>query len=262
MHVPRVPRMLIAALLLVVPAGPAQATTSLGSLDCDRSDAALWRDSVGPVFGQGYGTGYSFSAGGSCVSRLTQALPTQGIRLATLGPNGYTGIPLVAAEPEVSLDVSTSVRPADAVGSAQYVYVLLRKQYGSGSSNGHEYRARITISARTSAGRNVRLKLSRVVSSVETPIGTGVIVPTTQALYEPDRVLHVRVAATGAAPTTLRAKVWSEGVAEPDWQVQETDADPALQDAGRIELLTKVSAANTALPVDVRFDNLEFADAG
>jgi hypothetical protein len=139
--------------------------------------------------------------------------------------------------------------------------VLLRKTYPRLYNNGREYRVRVAFTGNTSAGRNVRLKLSKVVSGVETPIGTEYVVPWSVAQFEPNRVFRVRASASGASPTTLRAKIWTSGQAEPaGWQIEATDADPALQDQGQIQLLTKVTANNAGQPVDFVFDNFEFRD--
>jgi hypothetical protein len=252
----------IVSVLTLVPAMGAAANSSIGSLDCDGNGSSIWRDSVGPVFGQGHGSGYSFSAGGLCYSHLTTGTASQRVRLATTASNGYTGIPLAAIEPEITFDVSTNVDPTSAVGSAQFVYVALRKEYASKTSSGHEYRARLAFSSGTSAGRNVRLSFSKVVSHVESRIGSNLYVPSTVAFFQPNNVLHVKVALTGTSPTVLRAKVWAAGTTEPSqWQLTATDDDPALQQSGRIELLTKVSASNVALPMDFMFDDFTFVDA-
>jgi hypothetical protein len=240
----------------------AGASTSIGSLDCNGNDTSVWRDSTGPVFGQGDGSGYSFSAGGLCYSHLTQGTRSQPVRLATTASDGHTGIPLGALEPEVTFDVSTNVTPTSATGSAQFVYVLMRKEYASRTSSGHEYRARLAFSSGTSAGRNVRLSFSKVVSHVETRIGSDCFVPSTVAFFQPNTVFHVKAALTGTSPTMLQAKVWAAGNSEPSqWQLTAIDDDPALQQSGRIELLTKVSASNVALPMNFMFDDFTFVDA-
>ncbi len=253
--------LVIALVFLLTSPLTARANSTIGSLDCNQADPTLWHDGSGLTFGQGNGAASSFSTGGLCYSHLTSGTSSQAIRLASLAPDGYTGIPLVATTPEVTFDLSSSVGPTNTAGSAQYTYVLLRKTYGSRANNGREYRVRIGFTGNSSAGRNVRLKLSKVVSGVETTIGAEYIVPSTVAFFEPNRVLHVRVAAVGSNPTTLRANIWSDGKSEPaGWQLTATDGESALQSAGQIQLLTKVSASDVALPMDFMFDNFVFAE--
>ncbi|MGY4643376.1 PKD domain-containing protein [Cellulomonas sp. URHB0016] len=73
----------------------------------------------------------------------------------------------------------------------------------------------------------------------------------------PGAVLHVRTQAVGTAPTTLRARAWLDGTAEPAaWQYTATDATAALQAAGSVRLMTYLSGATTTGPVTARWDDL------
>ncbi|WP_271177415.1 PKD domain-containing protein [Leifsonia poae] len=74
--------------------------------------------------------------------------------------------------------------------------------------------------------------------------------------YTAGQQLTLRVQVFGTAPTTLQAKVWATGQAEPAaWQVSTTDATAALQASGAVGLRAYLSASATSTPATVRFDN-------
>ncbi|MCU1543731.1 MAG: hypothetical protein JWM50_1596 [Microbacteriaceae bacterium] len=74
--------------------------------------------------------------------------------------------------------------------------------------------------------------------------------------YAPGDKLVLKVRVTGAAPTTISAKLWAVGTVEPSaWQVTGTDATAALQVAGPIGLESYVSASATNAPFTIRHDN-------
>ena len=60
---------------------------------------------------------------------------------------------------------------------------------------------------------------------------------------------------TGTSPTTVRAKIWRTGQAEPTaWLSSVTDSTAGLQVAGAIGLQSSLSSAATSTVV-TRFDN-------
>jgi PKD repeat protein len=72
---------------------------------------------------------------------------------------------------------------------------------------------------------------------------------------EDDR-LNVRVQATGTSPTTLRAKVWKVGTAEPSaWTASVTDSTASLQGAGAVGVKAYLSGSATNAPVVASFDD-------
>jgi hypothetical protein len=74
--------------------------------------------------------------------------------------------------------------------------------------------------------------------------------------YAVGQQLTLRVQVFGASPTTIRAKLWSTGQAEPAaWQASVTDAVAALQTSGTVGLRTYLSASATTTPVTYKFDN-------
>jgi len=85
-------------------------------------------------------------------------------------------------------------------------------------------------------------------------VSTTTIPPST---YAAGQQLQVRLQATGSAPTTLRAKVWPVGSAEPgSWQVTTTDSTAGLQSPGGVGVTTYMAGSSTNLPVLATFDDL------
>ena len=75
--------------------------------------------------------------------------------------------------------------------------------------------------------------------------------------------LWVRTRATGVSPTTVGVKVWEVGTAEPAaWQVEVTDATPALQTTGGIGLVAYLGANAQPTPVVVTLDDLTARRSG
>ena len=67
----------------------------------------------------------------------------------------------------------------------------------------------------------------------------------------------MRFQVTGTNPTTVRAKVWKVGAAEPAaWLVSTTDSTAALQAAGGVGMWVYLSSAATNAPVVATFDDL------
>jgi hypothetical protein len=67
---------------------------------------------------------------------------------------------------------------------------------------------------------------------------------------------------SGTSPTTLQAKVWRDGQAEPAaWQVSGSDNSAALQTAGGAGLMAYLSGSTTNAPVGVTFDTFRVYDS-
>ena len=140
-----------------------------------------------------------------------------------------------AADVAVQTDITLQAAPT---GAGTYVYLVGRRTAG-----GH-YRA-VT---RFLADGTVSLGLSRVVSNVETRLGT-VALPGT---YTPGTALQVRLDLSGTGTTELKARAWVAGTPEPaDWQVRATDDTAALQGPGAVGVTAYVSGSATAVPVRV-----------
>jgi PKD repeat protein len=136
------------------------------------------------------------------------------------------------------LSVTTSLQQAS-TGAGTYV-TLIGRRIGS-----DDYRARIKI---LSSG-SVQLQLQRGGTTLQ---ATNI----SELSYHTTDQLRVRLQVFGTSPTTIRAKVWATGTAEPAaWQLSRTDATVALQQAGSIGLAVYLSGSATT-PMTVAFDDL------
>lgn len=72
--------------------------------------------------------------------------------------------------------------------------------------------------------------------------------------------LQLRVQVTGSSPTTIQAKLWRAGTAEPTgWQLSTTDATPGLQGAGWVSLHANRPGSATSAAA-IAFDELRVLD--
>jgi PKD repeat protein len=100
----------------------------------------------------------------------------------------------------------------------------------------------------------VQLILARLAGGTDTALVSQTIAGLTPA---PGARLNVKVQAFGTSPTTLRAKVWAVGSAEPaNWTLSVTDSTSGLQVAGGIGLGAYLSGSATNGPVTTSFDDL------
>ncbi|MET4137456.1 PKD repeat protein, partial [Pseudarthrobacter sp. PvP090] len=173
------------------------------------------------------GTYYSVGNGSASISTLTGK-----------GPAAYLGsVASTASDSAVTFGIDK--RPNT---GAIYVWVIGRRV---GTS---EYRAKSWI---TSSGA-MQLQVTKVVGGTESVISTGTI-PGQYALGDS---LRMRVAVSGTSPTTVKAKLWKLGSAEPaNWQATGTDSTAGIQAAGSVGILTYLSGIATNGPVSVRFDD-------
>jgi hypothetical protein len=132
------------------------------------------------------------------------------------------------------------------VGGPVYLSVQGRRV-----SANNEYDAKLVINA----DKSVTVRVVRLVGGVETALAGPVRVP--NVTYAPGQVLDVRLQVTGTAPTTVRARVWASGAAEPStWQASGTDATAALQAAGAVGVVGYLSSNATNAPVTVTFSSI------
>ena len=170
-----------------------------------------------------------------------------GTGLATLGAgNGhYARLPIEQADTSTTLSVSTDQA---ASGGGFYFSVLGRYRPGAG-----DYRLllRMTSTGAVTAGLNKSVggAQSTVKAAVTTPIA-----------YAAGDTLMTRFEVVGSAPTTLRAKVWLKGEAEPaQWTITATDATPELATPGAVAVYPYVSGSATTVPVAYAIDDVRVA---
>lgn len=76
--------------------------------------------------------------------------------------------------------------------------------------------------------------------------------------FQPGDRLNLRLKVSGTSPTTLSAKVWKEGSAEPsEWPLSAQDSAPALQIQGAVGMRHYLSGAATNGPVTVQYHDIE-----
>ena len=123
-----------------------------------------------------------------------------------------------------------------ATGAGIYVTGYGRRVTGQGA-----YASKAKVA---SAGA-VTLELSRL-----TPAGAEVSVQAATTIpgltYAVGQTLNVRIQVTGSSPTTIRAKVWKVGTAEPaGWQRSVTDTTAGMQASGSVGVAPTCPAATT-----------------
>lgn len=142
---------------------------------------------------------------------------------------------------DTTVDVSTERPP----GGSPYAAILGRSINGS-----NDYRFKL----RYMSNGDISATLNRNLAGVETTLAGSTVPGLT---FNSGDVLRMRLQVTGTSPTTLRAKVWKVGQAEPaNWMYQATDNSSGLQVPGSVALWVYLSSSVTQVPVIVRFDNL------
>jgi PKD repeat protein len=145
---------------------------------------------------------------------------------------------------DLRMTVSADKRPT---GNGIYVSPIARRVVGVGA-----YQAKIVLRSTGAVG----LALVRAnATGGEVFLQSSIDIPgLTLAAGD---TLAVRVQAIGTNPTTLRAKVWKSGSAEPaSWQRSVTDTTAALQAAGGIGIDMYMSSTATNAPVTLTLDDL------
>jgi PKD repeat protein len=162
------------------------------------------------------------------------------IRLAaSSGPSAY-----LTATSARDVDLRTTVgfdKPA--TGGGVYTSAVVRRV---GTS---DYRLKVRVT-----GTDTTAYLARTVGGVETVLTT---VPLPGVVVAGGDALSLRVQAVGGGTTTLNAKVWRAGTAEPGgWTTTTTDSTSGLQSAGAVGLYTYLSASATNAPITLSFPDL------
>lgn len=154
-------------------------------------------------------------------------------RAATL-----TSVAMLSATATVRLKVD---RLASGLGT--YAYVLARQT--SDLKNGYKGKLRLLPDG------TMRLQASRIYGGAETLLGTET---SPGFSYSTNGYIWLKVAVNGVAPTTIQAKAWPDGRAEPSaWSVVVTDSTAALQVAGNVGLRGYNSNKATS-PTTLMFD--------
>jgi hypothetical protein len=164
------------------------------------------------------------------------------IRLAAAGTGSTIYLNAVSArDADATVDVSLNKAP---VGGAVYTSVSVRR------SAGGEYFAQV----RWMPNGSVNLDLVRIAGGVQTNMKSVTVAGLTAGVGD---TLRLRFQAVGASPTTLNAKVWKVGSAEPaGWQNSTSDSSAGLQVAGAVGIRAQLAGSATNAPIITFFDNL------
>ncbi|WP_308166519.1 LamG-like jellyroll fold domain-containing protein [Actinomadura sp. NEAU-AAG7] len=208
------------------------------------TSATLAADAFGRTVTGGWGdadSGGAWTRNGS-----GGVLSVGGTGQIALGAPGNSGGGYLNGVSSAGTDLTFTVA-LDKEGTGNGVYVSpIGRRVGSA-----DYRARVRL--RPSGA--VSLKLSRTAAgNAETDVAAEQTVA--GVAYEAGRPLHVRLQVTGTSPTTLKAKVWADGAAEPDWQLTGTDSTAELQTAGALGVWAYLAGNSTNAPVVASVDDL------
>jgi PKD repeat protein len=193
----------------------------LAADDFTRTSSAGWGSATlgGPWTVAGTASRYPVTAG---VGR--QVVSTGALLTSTLGDVRST-----------STDLQLTLALDRVPDSAAYIHAFARWN-GTGG-----YGARVKVFP----GGAIQLHVAR-----HDAVLAGVTVP--GVTLTPGAKLHVRTQVEGTAPTTIRARAWLDGTAEPTtWATTATDATPALQVQGGIRLQAYGGSAVTVSYDDV-----------
>jgi PKD repeat protein len=114
-----------------------------------------------------------------------------------------------------------------------------------------QYIARVRIAADGSAKLYILQNANAVRPSFSVP----------DLVIQPGQKYTLSLEVTGTGTTTLSAKVWKSGAAEPAWQVSGPNTFAALQQPGYVGFFSYLPGTAAALaPVKVGFDNLQVVD--
>ena len=158
--------------------------------------------------------------------------------LGSVNSSRYTHTPSPAADLDLRIDCSTS---ALATGGSHYVHLLARYL-----DVNNMYAARLAFTTT----QTLQLAVQRRLAGAQTDLATA----TVPGVHAAATFYTIRFQLAGS---TLRAKAWRVGQAEPEkWQLTATDT--SLTAAGSVGVRSVLDAANTnTLPVTASYDNLE-----
>jgi len=191
----------------------------------------------------------SADTGGAYTIQGTAANYTVGAREGNIVvPNaGITRSAILGSVSARDIDVVFQVKTDKAAaGGAYFVYAVTRR------NGNNEYRPRLTLNA----NGTVSVHAGVVINNSESSIGSPVTVAGLS--HTPGGFIYLRAEVTGANPTTIRVKAWSNHQYErDDWQYTGTNSASELQTAGAVGLRTYVGSQVSNAPVTFSFADYE-----
>lgn len=210
----------------------------------------LAADSFGRTVSGGWGS--ADTGGAWTVSGSTAAYGvSEGTGSMTLGSAGVSRAAYLSGATTAGADLRVKVT-ADKVANGGGMFLgAIGRKVGS-----DEYRAKLKINANGSAN----LYITRLVGGTESTLQTATVPGLAFAAGDQ---LWLRMTVSGSAPTTLQAKVWRDGLAEPSgWLLTAGDASTSLQGAGSTGLMAFLWSTATNAPIRVRFDDYMVTSLG
>lgn len=130
-------------------------------------------------------------------------------------------------------------------GNGMFIYAILRRVGASA------YRPKAILASNGS----VRLHAGVLRDGQESSLGPAIRVA--RMRHSPGSFMWLRSQVYGTDPTTIRLRVWHDGVPEPaSWAYSVTDSTAALQGPGSVGLQSHLSATSTQGSLAVSFDDL------
>jgi hypothetical protein len=202
--------------------------------DCNRSSSATWGSApTGGAYALGAPLSPYSVSGGACRITLAGASAARSARLSVAG-----------RDLDLAATIATDKTPT---GFGQMAALIARSV-----APGKEYRARV----RFAPNGSVLVAATLLSGGVGETVLGEVAVP--GLAHAPGRAFRVRAQVVGAAPTTIRIKVWAAGTPEPAaWHLTLTNSTAALQAAGAVGLNAYLSSSTANGPVGFAFDDLE-----
>lgn len=165
-----------------------------------------------------------------------------GAGTATHAAPGTTRRALLGAVSQSAIDLQVEFSSDKSAEVGHIVVGVVGRQVGTAF-----YQARARLLPGGAVGLQLLSGSSTVLANITVPGLT----------YAPGETLVLRSVVSGTSPTTLAAKLWRKGAAEPTaWQVSATDSTAALQTAGSIGYESYVSGSAPNAPIAIRVDNL------
>jgi parallel beta-helix repeat protein len=223
-----------AGALGIVAADPAAAATGTANDSFSRAVATGW--------------GSADQGGGWTVNNPSRFSVANGIGTVALTKDGmtqYATLPGTGTSTTVQTTASADKAPS---GTGLYVDVVGRRISGVG-----QYQ----VLVRWMPNGTVDMALSRLAANWQEAMLTKEV-PVPGVKGGAGSPVRVKVEVTGTNPTTVRAKVWQAGAAEPaDWNQSATDGTPGWQTSGQAGISNFLSTGS--VPLNVRFDDLNVA---
>ena len=153
-----------------------------------------------------------------------------------------------ARDARLTFRIKTDKKPT---GAGQFAYATLRHV-----SEGTEYRVRV----RLATDGSVWGRVERIRSGVTFVVGAEARLQGVQ--HTPGASLWVRARVRGADPTSIHAKVWSDGQARPaGWTIRAEDSGDDIRGTGALGVRVKLPNDSSNHPVAFTFDDLVATDA-